>query len=42
MLMHYVPEVKGVMEWVNADVLAASNEQLAKLETKIAEKNKML
>eukprot|EP00455_Lapot_gusevi_P027728 TRINITY_DN2943_c0_g2_i1.p1 TRINITY_DN2943_c0_g2~~TRINITY_DN2943_c0_g2_i1.p1 ORF type:complete len:259 (+),score=55.19 TRINITY_DN2943_c0_g2_i1:45-821(+) len=35
MLMHYVPEVQGVKEWVDKDVEDASNQQLQKLEQKL-------
>ena len=42
MITFYVPDVKGVKEWINEDVAAASDEQLKKLEEKIASKNKDL
>ncbi|CEO95317.1 unnamed protein product (mitochondrion) [Plasmodiophora brassicae] len=39
MLMHYCPEVKGVTEFVDEPLEAASREQLSKLEAELAAKN---
>lgn len=38
MLMHYVPEVESVEEWVDAALEAASAEQLKKLEDELKER----
>lgn len=35
MLMHYVPEIKGVEEWVDTVLETVSAEQLAKLEAEL-------
>jgi hypothetical protein len=39
MLMHYVPEIKGVEEWVDTVLEAVSAEELAKLEEKLNNKD---
>lgn len=40
MLMHYVEEVKGVEEWIDEELEAVSQEQLAKLEQRLSGINK--
>ncbi len=40
MLMHYVPEVEGVEEWVDEQLESVSAAALAKLEQSLAEAKK--